>query len=239
LAYEHASAATVTGLTKHKFSLLNNAPTEGNQPKSVSITDYDGEENWRVLTASQLDSLSISGTADSLPKASVAWMGNAATTPAEGSPSFTEVEAPPGWTTVCIIGGTRIENLENWSFDFKRNVKNVPGITGTQKYFQHYAGALVPTAKFTVIQNRASTLLNKFLEGAQLSVELTLFDIKSGYALNFHSAKAKFTTGEIDRSKEWVEVPLDVQLLPSSTDALSGGVSPVAITAANAVTAEY
>jgi hypothetical protein len=77
------------------------------------------------------------------------------------------------------------------------------------------------------------------LEGAQLSVELTLFDIKSGYALNFHSAKAKFTTGEIDRSKEWVEVPLDVQLLPSSTDALSGGVSPVAITAANAVTAEY
>jgi hypothetical protein len=49
----------------------------------------------------------------------------------------------------------------------------------------------------------------------------------------------KFATGDLDRSKEWVEVPLEFDPIPSSEDALAGGVSPIVCTVANATTTEY
>jgi hypothetical protein len=65
--------------------------------------------------------------------------------------------------------------------------------------------------------------------------------VKSGYAVNYHSTRSKFITGSLDRSSndEWVKVPLDLTLIPSATDALDGGVSPVVITVANAQTSTY
>ncbi len=244
LSFTHAAKAAVTGLTTHEFSLLNNSVEKGNQPPSYTITDFAGEEysstaHWRQLAAAQLDSLSITGGADVLPKAAVAWMANSAIKPAAPSPSYTTVEAPPGWTTTAALGGVQVPYLVSWSFDFKRGVKNVPAITGTENYYQHFAGALVATAKVTVLENPEATWITAFQNGELESIDLTLADTQNGYALNLHSSKCKFTTAELDRSKEWVEVPLEVQLIPSSTDALAGGVSPVKITAANGTTTEF
>jgi len=64
-------------------------------------------------------------------------------------------------------------------------------------------------------------------------------DVASGYALNVHSSSALYKTGELDRGKEWVEVPIEFQLLPTTTDALAGGVSPVIATVANSTTTAY
>jgi hypothetical protein len=239
LAYTHLTKAAVTGLTKHQFSLLNNSPTTGNQPLSLTITDYDGEEHWRALTACQLDSINLSGSAESLPKAALTWFANAATEASEPSLSYSTAEAPPGWSHQVAINGTPITYVVSWEYDLKRNVKNVPAITGTQAYYQHFAGALVATAKIVVLEDPKATWLTAYENGEQITLDQTLSDVESGFALNIHSTKAKFTSGEIDRSKEWVEVPLDVQLIPSSTDALAGGVSPVIATVANATTTEY
>jgi len=239
LAFTHATKAGVVGLTKHEFSLLNNSPETGNQPPSYTITDYDGEEKWRSLPAAQLSSIALSGAADSLPKSAVDWFANKSITPSAPTPSFTTAEAPPGWAAVLALNGTQVGYLVQWSFDLKRNVKNVPAITNTQNYYQHFAGALEATAKITVLEDPAATWLTAYENGELESVDFTLADVQSGYALNLHATKSKFTSGELDRSKEWVEVPLDVQLIPSSTDAQAGGVSPIVCTVANATTAEY
>jgi hypothetical protein len=90
-----------------------------------------------------------------------------------------------------------------------------------------------------VLDDPKATWLTAFQEGASESIDLTLSDVASGFAVNLHSSSAKFITGDLDRSKEYVEVPLELQLIPSATDALAGGVSPIIATVANAHTAVY
>lgn len=249
LVFAHSSSATVTGLTQHQFSLLNNSASSGNQPPSCTLTDYSGETNWRQLAAAQLDTLNISGAADSLPKVTTAWMSNAAITPSTPTASYSTAEAPPGWTATLAIGGTQVAGggsggastgvLVSYEWDFKRNVKPIAAITGTQAYFQFFAGPIVPSGKITVLDDSSATWLDVYESGATESIDFTLSDVKSGYALNLHTTTAKFLKGSIDRSKEWVEVPLELIQLPSSNDALAGGVSPVIATVANAQTASY
>ncbi len=240
LALTHAAKAAVLGLTGHSFSLLNNEPAEGNQPVSCTLTDYTGETNWRQLAAAQLDSITLSGAADALPKAALNWFANAANTPSPTpTATYSPAEAPPGWTVKASVGGTQIGYLVSWEASLKRGVKNIPAITGTQNYYQHFAGALDPTMKIVVLEDPAASWLTAYENGELESIDLTLSDVESGFALNLHSTKAKFLTGDLDRSKEWVEVPLEVQLLPSSTDALAGGVSPIVATVANSNTLAY
>ncbi|MGD0386769.1 MAG: hypothetical protein ABSB73_11625 [Solirubrobacteraceae bacterium] len=242
LIYSQASGASVTGLTKHQFSLLNNSPTTGNQPPSYTISDYAGEASWRQLTAAQLDGLNLQGSPEALPKATVSWFANPAVAPGV-SPvaSYTTAESPPGWTAQLIIGGAPIAYVVSWEADLKRGVKPIPAITGTQQYWQYYAGVLASTAKFTVLEDTNQTWLTAFESGATETVDLTVYDIQNGWAINLHSSKAKITSGSLDRSKEWLEVPLELVLLPTAADALAagGGVSPCVITCANAVSAAY
>ena len=239
LSYTHPAKALCTGLTKHEFSLLNDSVSEGNQPPSCTLTDFAGEEDWRQLAAAQLSTLTISGASDALVKVAVDWFSYAAVTPSTPSPSYTTAEAPVGWSVKAAIGGTQVASIQSWDFDLKRNVKPIPALTGTQNYYQLFAGALDATAKLTVIEDPKAVWLDAYEAGAEESIDLTLYDVYSGDALNVHSSFARFTKGSLDRSKEWVEVPLELQLLPNSTDATAGGVSPVAITVANAHTTEY
>ncbi len=243
LAFGHPINSFVSGQTKHRFSLLNNDPKDGNQPPSCTLTDFGGEFTseaiWRQLPAAQLDSLVLNGTAETLPKLVTNWFANPSITPSPPTASFSTAEAPPGWTVQASLGGTQIGYLVSWEFSLKRNVKPVPAITGTQAYYQYYAGAIEATAKVTVLEDPKATWLTAYENGELESVDLTLGDVQNGFACNLHSTKAKFITGDLDRSKEWVEVPLEVQLIPSAADALAGGVSPIVATVANGQTTTF
>ena len=240
LVFTHAIESPIVSLTSHAFSLQNEEPAEGNQPPSCSIVDFAGEENWRQLARAQLNALTLTGSAESLPKAAMDWFADRAIVPSPTpTPAFSVAEAPPGWTAVASVGGVQIGYLVSWEFGQKRGVKNIPAVTGSQKYYQHFAGALDATAKITVLEDPEATWLTAFENGELESIDFTLSDVESGFALNLHSSKAKFTQGSLDRSKEWVEVPLDVQLIPSEADALAGGVSPIVATIANAQTTAY
>ena len=234
LVYTYAAKATVLGLVKHQFSLLNNEPKEGQQPPSCTLTDFAGEEDWRQIVAAQLDSINLSGAADALPKAAVLWMGNVATTPSPPSASYSSAAPPPGWTVKFSINGVQVTYLVTWEFDLKRNVKNIPAITGTQNYYQHFAGPLEITSKIVVLEDPKATWLDAYENGETIELDMTLSDVQNGWTLNLHSTKGKFITGDLDRSKEWVEVPLETQLIPSAADALAGGVSPILATVGNA-----
>lgn len=237
LIYAQASGATVTGLTQHQFSLLNNAGS-GNQPPTVTITDYDGEE-WRQLSRSQLDKLTIKGTADGLLDYTCSWFANAATTPTTPTPSYTTARAVPGWSSVVTLGGTQVTDFVDWEIDFGRGVKPIPAFTGTQEYFMYFAGPLTATAKITVIEQSGAPELTDYLSATKQSFDISVFDRSTGDAMDIHCTDAIFTTGDLDRSKEWVQATLDVQFLPSAADAQAGGVSPVLVTVANAQTTTY
>lgn len=236
LKYAHAATTAVTGLTGHSFSLLNTAGT-GNQPPSATIWDYDGER-CRQLTAAQLDELTIKGNATGFVTYTCTWFANAATKVTEPTPAFSAVQAPPGWTLTVAVGGTRLTTVQTWEFGFKRGVKPIPALTGTQEYYEYFANTLQATGKLTALVQATTPLITDFIDGTTSTLDLTFYDVKNGYACNIHSTHSKFKTASIDRSKEWVEIPLTFQLLPSTTDAVSGGGgrSPVKITVANATT---
>lgn len=238
---KHLSGATVTALNTHQFSLLNNSPATGNQPPSMTISDYSGETvPWRQLTAAQLDGLNIQGSAEALPKAALNWFANPSITPISNpTPSFTGSESPAGWTAQLILSGSPVAYVVSWEIDLKRNVKPIAAITGTENYWQYFASTLTAAAKFTVLEDFNATWLTAFEEGSTETVDLTVYDVQSGWAINVHSSKAKIISGELDRSKEWLEVPLEMTLLPNTTDVTAGGVSPLTITVGNAHASAY
>ncbi|HEX7355316.1 MAG TPA: phage tail tube protein [Mycobacteriales bacterium] len=238
LIYAHASGQAVTPLTTHQFSLLNNAGS-GNQPPSVTVTDYDGSQ-WRQLTAAQLDELNVKGNTTGLADYTCTWFANASTTPTAPTPSYSSARAVPGWTTSVAIGGTPVNYVEDWEVDMKRGVEPIPALTGSQEYYLYFANALTATAKLTIIEQANSPQLTEFENGTKQSLDITIFDIGTGNALNLHSSSAVYTSGTVDRgSKGEVKIALDAELLPSAADALAGGVSPLLATVANAQTAPY
>ena len=303
-----ASGASVTCLNTHQFSLLNNQYGSGNQPPSVTITDFTGEE-WKQITAAQLDELTIKGNGTSLVEYTCTWFGNPAVsyptvngvataasgttitvsttatyglssivagytaagfgisgtwtvtgvaagvitmtagtgTPVvgqtytfsppfttEGTPVFSGIQTPAPWSFYSLIGGTYTPTVMDWEFNFKRGVKPIPALTGQQQYFTYFAGPLQASGKLTFIEQAGSPELTAFLNAVRQSLDFTLFDQKTGTVLNIHGSNGQFKTGEIDRSKEYVTVPVEFDLLPSSTDALAGGVSPCIVSVANA-----
>ena len=238
LLYAQANAAAVTGLTGHAFSLLNNAVSGGNQPPSLTITDFDGEE-WRQLAAAQLDKLTLKGTNTGYVDFSCNFLSNASITPSAPSPSFSAAGAAPGWSTLVAIGGAQVLYLEDWQIDLGRGTKPVPALTGTQQFYQFFDGPLTATGKITVVEQTGSPELTKYEQGWQGAFDVTIADVASGYGMRMHSSNAAFKTGEVVRGKEWTEVTLDVQLLPTAADATAGGVSPINISIGNAQTTSY
>lgn len=237
LVYAQPSGAAVTPLTTHVFSLLNDLG-EGDQPPSVTVTDNDGEE-WRQLAACQMDELSLKGNATGLTDYTTTLMGNPATTPTAPTVSFTDSQATPGWAVSILLGGTVVGTVMDWTADFKRGTKPTPALTGTQEYFNYWAGPLVASGKLTFIEQSGSPYIAQYLSGASETLEIISFDLSSGSAMSIRSTNCVFKTADLDRSKEMVEVSIDYDMLPSTTDATAGGVSPVQITVANKVTTSY
>jgi hypothetical protein len=253
LVFAHASGETVTGLTTHQFSLLNNGGRAGAQPPSATITDYDGEE-WRQLSACQLDELTLKGNGTSLVDYTCTWFGNPAVenaTPPTLSAQDTQTPAP--WTLFAGIGpvGSTLSELVpyyaptilDWEFDWKRGVVPIPALTGQQAYFAYFANVLQNAGKLSFIEQPGSPQVGNFLAAQRLVIDLSLFDMKTGWAFNVHCSNAEYKTAEIDRSKEYVTVPVTFSQLPSTTDLLSAngntGVGPCIVTIANSQTTSY
>lgn len=237
LSYAQASGSAVTGLTKHQVGLLNNGGP-GDQPPSVTITDFDGERT-RQLAAAQLSKFDIKVTPTGLVEATTEWFANAATSPAGPTPSFTQTQAPPGWSGQMSVGGSQVTYYTDAEISLDRKVKPIPTVSANGAYFAYFASPLSLSIKFTVVEQAGAPELTSFANGTTTSFDLTVADVSSGFAANFHSSRARFKMGELDRGKDWVEAQVTLQPLPSATDATSGGTSPMVVTVANATTTAY
>ena len=224
VVYTHASGVAVTGLTKHVFSLLNNAGS-GNQPPTYTITDYDGEE-WRQMAACQMDKLTIKGNATALVDYTTDWMGNPSITPTTPTASFSTAQPVPTWSSALVIGGTQSTDVEDWEVDLGRGTKPIPAVTGTLEYFEYFAGPITSSTKFTVVETSGAPELTQFQNGVNQTFDLFLSDVVNGYIMEIRSESMIYKTGELTRSKEYVQATLTGELLPTATDATAGGVSP-------------
>ncbi len=237
LIYAHSANAAITGLTGHQFSLLNNVG-QGNQPPSATITDWDGDQ-WRQLAAAQLDKLTIKGNATGLVDYTCDWFANPSITPAAPTTTATVTQAVPGWTFAIALAGVQVGYVLDWEIEMSRGVKPIPALQGTQEYFLYFANALTATAKVTVVEQSGAPQLVQFQNGDQFSVDITMFDLTNGFAMNLHSSNAMWKTGELTRGKEEVTAQLECQMLPTTNDALAGGVSPIIATVANSQATSY
>jgi len=237
----HASGEPVQGLYKHKFSLLNLGGL-GNQPPTYTIMDFDGEE-WRQLTAGQLDELTIKGNATELVDYTCTWFANPSVTPtAPSTTPFTSTRPVPSYTTAFLMNGTQAFDVEDFEIDLKRGTKPIPAFTGTEEYFEYFAGPLEATGnKLTVIETSGAPELTAFQNGLNQPFDFYLYDLWTGNAMRIHSTNVMYVTGELTRSKEYVEATLTYDFLPSSADTttVSGGVSPLFIEVANAQSTAY
>ena len=251
LVFTHTGGEAVTGLTTHQFSLLNNGGRNGAQPPSATLVDYDGEE-WRRITAAQLDELTIKGNGTGLVDYTCTWFGNPATENISAPTlSAQDTQTPAPWTFYFASGavGSTLSQLTysptviDWSFDWKRGVVPIPALTGQEAYFAYFANVLQNSGKLTFIEQPGSPQLNNFLTAQRQVLDFSLFDMKTGWAFNVHASNAEFKTGEIDRTKEYVTVPVTYDQLPSTTDLIGGsgntGVGPCIVTIANSTTASY
>jgi hypothetical protein len=237
VVFAHPSGTAVTGLTKHVFSLLNNAGS-GNQPPSLTLTDYDGDQ-WRQLTASQMDKLSIVGNATALINYTTDWYCNPSITPSSPTVSYSTVPAVPTWTTALVISGAQYTDVEEWTIDMSRGTKPIPAVTGTLEYFEYFAGPLTVNGKLTVVDTSGAPELTQYQNGTDNTFDFLINDVTTGDIMEIHSSSVIYRTGELVRSKEYVETELTFDFLPTATDATAGGVSPIIVSFGNSQTAAY
>jgi hypothetical protein len=238
VVFAQPSGTAVTGLTQHKFSLLNNSATVGNQPPSLTLSDFDGEE-WRQLAAAQMDKLSITGNATALVNYTTDFYCNPSITPSTPSVSFSTVKPVPTWTTALVISGTQSTDVEEFTIDLSRGTKPIPAVTGTLEYFQYFAGPLTATGKSTVVNTSGAPELTQYQNGTDNTFDLFINDVTTGFIMEIRSDSVIYKTGELVRSKEYVEVELSYDFLPTATDATAGGVSPLYVIVANNTSAAY
>jgi hypothetical protein len=160
------------------------------------------------------------------------WLSATASTP---SPSFTTVLPTPVWQAVVTIGGTQISNAVEGSITMSRPLSAIYGISNTQNPYSIFLGALEVKGQLRFVME-ADTELTRFLSNTQPTISI---DWSNGSGATATQIKATITKGAynaavIDRSKDFVEVVIDLTAIGNTTDA-AVGYSPIKWTLQNAI----
>ena len=231
---------TLTGPYQHVISLLNNDPSNGNQPPSYTFFDWDGYI-LRTMAGGQIDDLSFKFTATGLVEITV----KVQTLPyvaSGGVPTsaFTTVGAAPAWSCVTSFNSVSTTPIVEGALSFKRNVKAVQTL-GQIAPFRLFAGPLDCSGSSLTVINAADVEQNLALAGTAFPLSLTFSPpASSGNSFKFQMSTVKASQTHQERSGDGMIVTqLDLLPLPNSTDAASGGLSPVKFTALTAQGTTY
>jgi hypothetical protein len=234
------SADTKTGTTSpylHVFSLLN---TGTGQPPSYTLQYFDGLDCNQFLE-SQLDTANVSWTADGLLSCAPKFICRPATTISLTSETYSTEIPVPSWDAIVSVGGTPITKAVSGEIILSRGTKPIPAVTGTQQYYQNWAGPLSTKAsKLTVIME-SDTELNYFLNNTQgIAFDLKFVNPASVTEfIQFHYSNTGWRLGKKNPGKEWMEIDLEVAGVPSTSDATAGGTSPIKVSVSNTVSTSY
>ena len=237
---------TGTGPYTHAIKLYNNA-TNGSQPRSFSIMDFDGA-NYFVMTGAQADSLAITFGAEAAAEATVKFFANPYTSSTTAPTPFTSLSLStehmiPAWDTVISVAGTTFTYISTGELNLAR--KTAPIFTmGTQAPHVNFAGPLEVTGKFTAVVDSnadtwSTTASATALTRSPQTVVITMTDPNdTGHSFAVTMTSVQFQDVKRTRGKEYTEVEVSFTANANATDA-STGYSPIATTTINGVSTAY
>ena len=224
----------------HTIALKNSATAAADaQPASFTMTDFYSA-NVRAYAGQQFHDFSLKFTAEGLLEydaKSTGWLSATASTP---TPSFSTVLPTPVWYGTVSVAGTTVSNATTGNIDMKRPVTPIFGIGNTQNPYQVFVGALEVTGKVTFLMEADAQLTN-YLTNTQpaLVFNWTQGSGASQTQIQATLTKGAYTLAAIERSKDFVEVTVDINAQGNLTDSGTVGYSPIKWVIKNAVTTAY
>jgi len=224
----------------HTIALKNSATAAADaQPAAFTMTDFYSA-NVRAYAGQQFHDFSLKFTAEGLLEydaKSTGWLSATASTP---TPSFSTVLPTPVWYGTVSVAGTQVSNATTGNIDMKRPVTPIFGIGNTQNPYQVFVGALEVTGKVTFLMEADAQLTN-YLTNTQpaLVFNWTQGSGASQTQIQATVTKGAYTLAVIERSKDFVEVLVDINAQGNLTDSGTVGYSPIKWVIKNAVTTAY
>mgnify|MGYP006268105277 CR=1 FL=1 len=229
---------TTTGSTPpytHVVTLENSTAIGGDVlPTSFTLTDFYSA-NVRQYAGCQVHDFNLSFSSEGLLDYDAKATGWASATTTAPTPTFTTVLPAPTWQGVVTIGGTAISNAIDGNISMTRPETPIYGIANTQNPFSIFVGPLETSGQIRFVME-ADTELTRFLTNTQPTISL---DWTNGTGASLTQIKAQLNQGAyksamIERSKDFVEIVIDLQGIANTTDA-SVGYSPIKWTFQNAI----
>jgi len=222
----------------HTISLKNSSATAADaQPTAFTLTDFYAA-NVRAYAGCQIHDVNLTFTAEGLidyDAKATGWQSATASTP---TPSFSALTPVPVWQATVTIGGTTVANAVEGSITMTRPATPIYGISNTQNPYQIFLGALTTTGQLRFVMED-DTRLTEFLSNTQPSIVINWSAGSGSTATQIQATltKGAYTAAVIDRSKDFVEVVIDLTGIGNTTDAGStSGYAPIKWVVKNAVT---
>lgn len=221
----------------HTVSLKNASATAADaQPTSLTFTDFYAA-NVREYAGVSIHDFTLSFTAEGLLDYDAKGTGWASATASTPTPSFSTVTATPVWQATVSIGGSAVATATEGSITMSRPVTPVYGISATQNPYNIFLGALETKGSFKFVMEN-DTRLTEFLNNTQPAIVLNWTNGSGSTATQIQATitKGAYTAAVIDRSKDFVEVAVDLTGISNTTDAgATGGYAPIKWVFQNAI----
>jgi hypothetical protein len=220
-------SVTTTGASApftHTISIKNATAVGADaQPTAFTLTDFYAA-NVRAYAGIQIHDLSLKFTSDGMldyDAKGTGWESVTATTP---TPSFSSVLPIPTWIGTVSIGGATVSNSVDGSIDMTRPVTPIFGISNTQNPYQVFLGALETkgTIRFVMENNDE---LTRYLTNTQPAIVINWAQGAGATATQIQATitKGAYVAAMIDRSKDYVEIEVNLNAQGNTTDAGSTG----------------
>lgn len=188
------------------------------QPTAFTLTDFYAA-NVRAYAGIQIHDLSLKFTSDGMldyDAKGTGWESVSASTP---TPSFSSVLPIPTWIGTVSIGGTAVSNSVDGSIDMTRPVTPIFGISNTQNPYQVFLGALETKGKIRFVMENNDEL-TRYLTNTQPAIVINWAQGAGATATQIQATitKGAYVAAVIDRSKDYVEIEVDINAQGNTTD---------------------
>ena len=221
----------VTGTTApytHAVSLYNGAAGDNAQPGTYTGFLYQADGKAIQSAGMVCSEVKIAIKADALPTLDVTWMGMPSTfVDAPTNTPSTSQPFPP-WTAAISVGGVAMSKYSDVELDWKRDVKAITILNGSQNPMAIYGGAVSATGTLTAVyQGTADADLVGFLANTQPSLSVSINPAGDPvHKLTIQHSKVAYSKVDpAGSNNSWMTVQATITALMNATDALDGSAS--------------
>lgn len=211
----------------HKLALYNGNGADAAQPPSYTVFVGHGSKVKQV-PGCKLSDLKLTVKANEAPTLDITWVGMVALdiTPPTNTPT-TQAPYPPS-TAAITIGGANLGKWSDITIDFKRDVKALFTLNGTQTPAAIYAGTLSVTGSGTAVyQGTTDTDLMNYLNNTQPALTVAVNPPGDAvHTLTVQMSKVAYKSATpTPNSSGWMTLPISIKGLMNATDATDGKMS--------------